>query len=120
LAPINFRLTEGLNKQWDNMEAFAKKLIRAKYGIGKAIGLATGNCNFTPVDSNHLKKLEGKIMAMDDSLKDSVTCVEVVILCYQMTFRETDNQFIRQAPKRTLPSELSSYLTKSAHWGIVT
>jgi hypothetical protein len=88
----------------------------AKYGSFRAIRLLAGSSEFGKGAKARLEKYKLHIdYGIANPIK-TVTCSEAVMLCYQLTFLEADNQFIRLDAAHTMPETLKKYLSDSAHW----
>ena len=55
--------------------------------------------------------------AVGDKLVTTLTCSEAVVLCYQLTFVDSAEQFILLDGAHALPRTVAKYLKSNANWG---
>jgi hypothetical protein len=85
----------------------------AKYGSYRALRLAIGSSEFGDGARTRLEKYKRRLREGGDKLVTTITCVEAVVLCYQLTLEATAAQFIQKDAAHTLPRTLARYLAES-------
>jgi hypothetical protein len=67
-----------------------------------------------------LAKYSQRLKDGGDKLVSTITCVEAVVLCYQLTLDQNAPQFVKKDAAHTMPRTLAKYLTESPHgWKLV-
>lgn len=98
-------------------EAISKS---AKYGLYRAARLAVGSSEFGKGAQERLAKYKARLASGGPKLVTTITCVEAVVLCYQLTLERTAPQFIEKDAAHTMPRTLAKYLAESpAGWKVV-
>jgi hypothetical protein len=99
------------------LQQIAKAMARsAKYGKYRAVRLFLGDSNFGPDARARLVKYHQRKQAFiaggSDKFVSTITCAESVILCYQLTFYETQKApfFILKDAAHTMPVTLKEWL----------
>jgi hypothetical protein len=92
----------------------------ASYGLYRAFRLFTGSSFFGDGARRRLRKYKerwdaGFYTKGGPKFVTTVTCSEAVILCYQLTFAESDPQFIKLDAAHTMPNTLAEWLRGA--WG---
>lgn len=85
----------------------------AKYGACRAVRLFMGNSDFGDNARQRLAKYAQRLKDGGNKLVTTITCVEAVVLCHQLTLDISSPQFIRKDAAHTMPRTLAKYLTES-------
>ena len=85
----------------------------AKYGMCRAIRLFAGNSDFGDGAKQRLAKYAQRLKDGGNKLVTTITCVEAVVLCYQLTLDVSAAQFIKKDAAHTMPRTLAKYLQES-------
>jgi hypothetical protein len=89
----------------------------AKYGLYRAVRLFVGSSAFGKDARKRLDKYKERLAQGGKKLVTTITCVEAVVLCYQLTFDESSAYFIQKDAAHTMPRTLAEYLKASpAGW----
>ncbi len=89
----------------------------AKYGLYRAVRLLIGSGAFGKDAKKRLAKYKDRLAKGGNKLVTTITCVEAVGLCYQITFEESSPYFIMKVVAHILPRTLAEYLKASpAGW----
>lgn len=91
----------------------------AKYGLYRAVRLFVGSSTFGKDARKRLEKYKERLTKGGKKLVTTITCVEAVVLCYQLTFEESSPYFIMKDAAHTMPRTLAEYL-KAAPAGWTT
>jgi hypothetical protein len=95
---------------------------KAKYGIYRAVRLWAGSSTFGSDAAERLDKYRYRFDIIKNNppggkyFVTTITCSEAVILCYQLTFAESDPQFIHLDAAHTMPCHLGEWLSKATGW----
>jgi hypothetical protein len=88
----------------------------AKYGRWRAFRLWAGKEEFGEDAAERLAKYQQRAAAGVEKIVKTVTCVEAIVLCFQMTFTPAESPFfIRVDAAHTMPRDLRTWLT--GNWG---
>lgn len=94
----------------------------ATYGVYRAVRLFIGDSTYGPKAkerrAKYLKRMNNGFRdpdGGDEKFVSTITCSESVILCFQLTFDESDPLFIKLDAAHTMPKTLESWL-KGAGW----
>src|SRR6185436_16953089 len=82
----------------------------AKYGLYRAVRLFVGSSTFGDDAKKRLDKYRKRLVKGGDKLVTTITCVEAVVLCFQLTFDESSPYFIQKDAAHTMPRTLAQYL----------
>ena len=92
----------------------------AKYGKYRAVRLLLGDSDFGAGAKQRLAKYRKRLKDGGNKLVTTITCVEAVVLCYQLTLAESAPQFINKDAAHTMPRTLAKYLSESPDgWKLV-
>lgn len=104
-----------------NIKTIADKIKRSsKYGCYRAFRLGFGDSEFGKGAKARLAKYKERNSSDGDKFVSTITCVEAVVLCYQLAFQENAKQFIQKDAAHTMPRTLASYLKGTpSGWQVV-
>ena len=97
----------------------------AEYGLYRAFRLWAGNDTYGKSAKSRLEKYQKRLNGLETTgtltkkrikFVTTITCSEAVILCYQLTFAESDPLFIKLDAAHSMPHTLGNYL-KDQGWG---
>lgn len=94
--------------------ATAEKIkTSAKYGVYRAVRLFLGNSDFGKSAKDRLNKYKKREAEKSDKFITTITCVEAVVICYQVVFSESSPHFIKKDAAHTMPRTLAKYLRET-------
>lgn len=95
------------------MATAEKVMTSAKYGVYRAIRLFLGNSDFGKGAKSRLDKYRWREAVKGDKFITTITCVEAVVICYQVVFSESSPHFIKKDGAHTMPRTLAKYLRET-------